>query len=400
MVKGVGDKFSQRSNESTAQLVAAEREFEDFKLFKRNEIVGKYNDLVDWLCFLYSNPRLKIQEDQVKSVKAAHDQILKIQQFIDQKEKTLRLDREEVITRLANKKKAFQESLDKIKSELEKFREYTNKRLEDEYNKKISQINTELIALNEEMKEINDMEVDLDDPPTEYPDIEKFKLDVKPFEELWRMVKEQEAKKQIWTEGPLLQLDPEEVEKDHKTIWQTAQKLVVKFSTSIPKMPKPETVAKAIVEDMIGFRKYLPIIRSICNPGLKDRHFDDIFNLTGKRIDKNERLAILIKLRIEQYTEKLDEISETASKEFSNERTLQKMADDWAPMEFLCKEYRGSHILEGEAIELITALLDDHIIKAQTMKGSPFAKVFIDQITRWENNLLRTQENLDTWLKV
>lgn len=76
------------------------------------------------------------------------------------------------------------------------------------------------------------------------------------------------------------------------------------------------------------------------------------------------------------------------------------MADDWAPMEFACKEYRGSFILEGEAIELITALLDDHIIKAQTMKGSPFAKVFIDQITRWENNLLRTQENLDNWLKV
>lgn len=74
----------------------------------------------------------------MKTVKSAHDQILKIQQFIDQKEKTLRLDREEVITRLANKKKTFQENLDKIKSELEKFREYTNKRLEDEYNKKVS----------------------------------------------------------------------------------------------------------------------------------------------------------------------------------------------------------------------------------------------------------------------
>jgi dynein heavy chain, axonemal len=172
------------------------------------------------------------------------------------------------------------------------------------------------------MKEINDMEVDLDDPPTEYPDIEKFKLDVRPFEELWRMVKEQEAKKQIWTEGPLLQLDPEDVEKDHKTIWQTAQKLVVKFSTNVPKMPKPEKVAKDMVEEMINFRKYLPIIRSICNPGLKDRHFDDIYNITGKRIDKNERLSILIKLKIEQFTDKLDEISETASKEFSNERTL------------------------------------------------------------------------------
>jgi hypothetical protein len=40
------------------------------------------------------------------------------------------------------------------------------------------------------------------------------------------------------------------------------------------------------------------------------------------------------------------------------------MEEDWAPMAFNCKEYRGSFILEGEAIELITALLDDHIIKA------------------------------------
>ncbi len=43
-----------------------------------------------------------------------------------------------------------------------------------------------------------------------------------------------------WMEGPLLQLDPEEVEKDHKTIWQTALKLTVKFGQNVPKMPKAE----------------------------------------------------------------------------------------------------------------------------------------------------------------
>ena len=48
------------------------------------------------------------------------------------------------------------------------------------------------------------MEIDLDDPPTEYPDIEKFKLDIKPFEELWSIVKIQTAKLALWQEGPLL----------------------------------------------------------------------------------------------------------------------------------------------------------------------------------------------------
>jgi len=34
------------------------------------------------------------------------------------------------------------------------------------------------------------------------------------------------------------------------------------------------------------------------------------------------------------------------------------------------------------------------------MKGSPFARFMIDSIVEWENLLMRTQENLDLWLKV
>ena len=66
------------------------------------------------------------------------------------------------------------------------------------------------------------------------------------------------------------------------------------------------------------------------------------------------------------------------------------MQEDWEPMEFTCRDWKGSFILDGEAIELLQQLLDDHIIKTQTMKGSPYAKVFIDTITNWENSLLKT----------
>lgn len=197
-------------------------------------------------------------------------------------------------------------------------------------------------------------------------------------------------------------------------IWQSANKLSVKFGSTTPKMTKAESVAKKIVSDMQNFRVYIPIVRAFCNPGLKARHLDQISQLVNKELERsNLNLTEIKSLTDNRYSdanrqaeymnkfkEKLEEISETASKEFSNERTLKKMADDWAPMEFTCKEYRSSFILEGEAIEFITALLDDHIIKAQTMKGSPFAKVFLEQITKWENNLLRTQENMDVWLKV
>lgn len=34
------------------------------------------------------------------------------------------------------------------------------------------------------------------------------------------------------------------------------------------------------------------------------------------------------------------------------------------------------------------------------MKGSPYAKFMLDEIIDWENSLMRTQDNLDLWLKV
>jgi dynein heavy chain len=119
-----------------------------------------------------------------------------------------------------------------------------------------------------------------------------------------------------------------------------------------------------------------------------------------KREDKEITLGQLKRIDIDKHTAKLEDISDTASKEYGNERILRKMMDEWEPQEFLCKDQKGSYILEGEAVEQITTLLDDHIVKTQTMKGSPFAKFFEAQIIDWEQKLLAMQENLDVWLKV
>ena len=76
------------------------------------------------------------------------------------------------------------------------------------------------------------------------------------------------------------------------------------------------------------------------------------------------------------------------------------MYADWEPLRWECKGHKDTFILDGEAIENITVVLDDHLIKTQTMKGSPYAAFIIDEITEWEEKLDRTSNFLDYWLKV
>lgn len=121
----------------------------------------------------------------------------------------------------------------------------------------------------------------------------------------------------------------------------------------------------------------------MCNPGLRDRHWDAMSDMVGfslKPLEEEACVSHFIPLKLEAHLRNFETISETASKEYSLEKSLERMIEEWADIEFNLLPYRetGTSILSS--LDEIQMLLDDHIVKAQMMRGSPFIKPFEAEI--------------------
>ncbi|XP_047042351.1 dynein axonemal heavy chain 7 [Helicoverpa zea] len=205
-------------------------------------------------------------------------------------------------------------------------------------------------------------------------------------------------KHNTWMSTKVGSFDPEEIEGDVSYYY----KIVYKLEKSFAEVPETHRLATSVREQMDEFKTHLPIIQTLGNPGMKLRHWDKISEIVGFPIVVDEELSLekVIDFNLGDYIDKFESISEAATKENNLERALDKMMKEWADLKFEILVYKdtGTYILSS--VDEIQLLLDDHIVKTQTMKNSPYIKPFEDVIYDWEGKLILLQEILDEWLKV
>ena len=408
ITKKCGDNKDElaRPINSAADLVKTEEFLEKYKEIEKAQITTDYLKVVDWLMTLYEYPSYKASEEEIKHIQDAHNSTKDIEKLLEQKELTLKEKRAEQEESIVKKKITFMETLEEIKRDVEDFKTKDDVFQAKENQKEIERINNRLAFCETEKQEINQQEETIGFEVTEFDQVGKLQKLLKPFDTLWNLYCEKEEKMFNWKKNPFYKLNPDDIDKDHKRMFQASNGLRINFEKQ--KLQNPHKVADGINGSLTDFRKFIPIIQAVCTQGMKDRHWGKIHEVLlnqSKEKDninfKNvENVLNNQPHEIKKIVDNLEEVADTASKEFKNEQMMKNMKLDWQEVNYTCKKWKDSYILEGEAVEEIQTFLDDHIVKTQTMKGSPYAKFMLDEILEWEKKLLRNQDNLEVWLKV
>uniref|UniRef100_A0A8C7T912 Dynein axonemal heavy chain 12 n=1 Tax=Oncorhynchus mykiss TaxID=8022 RepID=A0A8C7T912_ONCMY len=230
-------------------------------------------------------------------------------------------------------------------------------------------VSVKLINISEAIDFINKEETLYKWDLSSYPVVEVIKESIEPYQKLFGLVLK----------------------------WQRTEKRSVEvdeFFREIYKMLKFFQQKQKKAEQM-----HIPTVSILCNPGIRARHWVQISDIVDYDLtpDSGTTLRKVLKQNLTPYLEQFETISAAASKEFSLEKAMQTMVEVWDGVSFHHHPYRESGVSILTAVDEIQTMLDDQIVKTQTMRGSPFIKPFESEI---KERLIRIQETIDEWLKV
>ena len=87
--------------------------------------------------------------------------------------------------------------------------------------------------------------------------------------------------------GSFQAINAEEVEEEVSGMWRTLFKLTKTFSD----VPGPRRVADSTKSKIDKFKVYLPLLGCICNPGLRDRHWEQVCSIDLLIYHRNPKVA-------------------------------------------------------------------------------------------------------------
>jgi dynein heavy chain len=296
---------------------------------------------------------------------------------------------------------AFDHSLIQLEAEAESFAEYSD-------IGQVEQVAAHVKTFTEKMDKaiadamlFNTREELFEKDPTDYEVIQRIKETFEPYSNLWSTANSWLKHHQEWTENQFTDLNAEQLEQDVENAHVTIVKALKYFKST--NSEACYQIAKDIKDQVVEFKPNVPVIVALRNPGLRDRHWEDLSKTLGFQLNPSSddlTLDNVLELNLTDQLDMITKVSEAAAKEYQIQSALDSMEGQWDGFDLDIIPYKetGTSILKG--IDEIFAVLDEHITMTQAMQFSAFKKPFEERIENWDKSLAMVAEVLDEWLAV
>ncbi|KAH8863214.1 Dynein heavy chain 1, axonemal [Schistosoma japonicum] len=320
----------------------------------------------------------------------------KIRQIIIQVEKNLEEDEERFKKLQVSESAAFGDKIDTLTMMVSSMGSYAEIGKAQEVANEVRRIYKQLLDAQNMAGLLNSRERLFGMPNTNYENIPRLLKDFEPFKNFWLNVADWIKAHDAVMNDPLTSIDAESVEKLLLECYKTMHKSVRIFH----ELPNIQELANQVKLSIEEFKPYLPLMQSLRNPGMRQRHWEQLSEELGMNIVPKATLTFskCLEMHLQDHIDIISKIADVAGKEYSIESALNKMVNDWESVKFDVIPYKDTGTCIIKIADEVNQLLDDHIVMTQSMNFSPYKKPFEERISHWENKLHLTQDVLDEWV--
>ena len=312
--------------------------------------------------------------------------------------KMLEEDRNLFQKEMTGQQTQFEKAVEKLNDKVDKFGEHTSLGAIKQVVAEVKEIEQTLKDYEERARTFNSREALFGQPVTEYEYLPLINKNFEPYRDLWLNSYDWQNWQREWMDGPMVKLDPDEVEKSYTN----ATRAIAKAGKVFKEAPVGQ-IATQIKQEMDDFRPFMPVVTALRNPGMRDRHWAALSEDLGFDLHPDENFTLrhateVMKLHDVKTLEKVQKVAERAMKEYAIEKSLDDMEAGWDGQEFEVMPYRNTGSSVIKISEEMNTLLDDQIVLTQQFSFSPYKGPFEERIADWERKLRLVQEVTTEWL--
>lgn len=343
-----------------------------------------------------------------------YDCVYQVPDLRDRAEKWRSLFQRELRARfnqkIAEHAKSLEEQCQECKRQLDDLASKVALNKAEFFHSKMKQLQVRMRGIQDEVEKQHSHEGMMHMPLTEFPWLTSMVSAIVPLLELWFLAHEWIQWKDEVLYGEFHRIDPESVKAKLASCTESIRRLEEVFASQ----PRPRQVLHSLSLELTELRVLLPVIVSLRNPGLRERHWQMI----GEAIDQNIQMAQMRDISLHAMNErypfvahlaKIQAISDTAGREMLVEDELEKMQQQWQQLTIRIESLKptgaqqtpsqadADHAEEEEEEEAIYKadfrheevwdLIAEQMAKVKVMVQSPDAAVHSAQLVKHDDRL-------------